>query len=221
MPAPPTASRGPVALRRARAALRRLRGRVLVHRRPLAVICAAGALLAGVEAASAPPEELVAVVVAAGDLDGGRRLGPDDLRTVSFRAATLPAGTLGSEAAAVGRVLAAPLRDGEPVTDVRLVAPGLLEGYPGLVAAPVRVADRGTVDLVRVGDPVDLLATDPERGDAALVVRGARVVAVPRSGPDRDGLTPGGLLVVAVTPAEAVVLAGVSASSVVSVVLTR
>jgi Flp pilus assembly protein CpaB len=173
-----------------------------------------------VEAASAPPEALVPVVVADRDLAGGRRLGPEDLTTVPFLAASLPKGTLGSEAAALGRVLAAPLRSGEPVTDVRLVAPGLLDGYPGLVAAPVRIADSGTVRLLRVGDRIDVVAADPERGGAAVVARAASVVAVPRTDRDHDGIGSGGLLVVAVTSADAVLLAELAVSSVLSVVLT-
>jgi len=159
-------------------------------------------------------------VVADEDLAGGRRLGPEDLTTVTFRAASLPTGTFGSETAALGRVLAAPLRSGEPLTDVRLVAPGLLDGYPGLVAAPVRIADSGTVGLVRVGDRIDVVAADPERGGAVVVARAARVVAVPRPSRDHDGIGSGGLLVVAVTPADALLLAELAVSSVLSVVLT-
>jgi hypothetical protein len=126
-------------------------------------------------------------------------------------------------------VLAAPVRRGEPVTDVRLVAPGLLDGYPGLVAAPVRVADAGAVGLLRVGDHVDLLAAGPEGGDADLLVSHAPVIALPDdastdaglSGGMSGGIGGGGLVVVAVTTWEARALAQGAVTSVLSVVLDR
>ena len=89
----------------------------------------------------------------------------------------------------MGRTLAAPLREGEPVTDVRVVAEGLLAGYPSLVAAPVRIADAGAVRLLRVGDRVDVVATDPANGRAEVADRGGpgawRCHAARRAG---DGL---------------------------------
>lgn len=192
----------------------------MARRRLLAALCAGGAVAAGLQAASAPPEPLTPVVVARADLPGGRSLRAVDLSTVPFRAGALPDGLLGSAEAAVGRVLAAPLRRGEPVTDVRLVGPGLLDGYPGLVAAPVRIADAGTVALVKVGDRVDLVAADPERGGAGVVARGVPVVALPRVSRERDGFTAGGLIVVAVSADDAVRLAELALTSVLSVVLT-
>ena len=48
-----------------------------------------------------------------------------------------------------GRVLAAPVRRGEPVTDVRVVGPGLWSQVPaGQVAAPVRLADLAVATLL-------------------------------------------------------------------------
>ena len=58
----------------------------------------------------------------------------------------MPAGALRDVTALLGRVLAAPVRRGEPITDVRLVGPSLLGATTaGLVAVPVRIADAGRV----------------------------------------------------------------------------
>ena len=91
------------------------------------------------------------------------RLDARDLATVGFAAGTAPEALADDP---VGRVLAAPLRAGEPVTDVRLVGPAD-RGPTRLVAVPVRLPDPGMVALLRVGDRIDLLATDPRGGGAA------------------------------------------------------
>ena len=49
---------------------------------------------------------------------------------------------------------------------MRLVGPALTAGYAGLVAVPVRLPDAGTVDLLEVGDRVDLVAADPQAAAA-------------------------------------------------------
>ena len=89
----------------------------------------------------------------------------------------------GSTDDAVGRTLAAPLRAGEPVTDVRLVGPALAAGAPGADALPVRLPDAGMVGAARAGDRIDLIATDPQGGRRSVVaadVTGARDPATAR-----------------------------------------
>ena len=121
-----------------------------------------------------------------------------------FSPAAVPAGAE-SRSGLLGRVLAAPVRAGEPITDVRVVGPGLVRGQgPGSVAAPVRIADAGAVALVRVGDRVDVLAPDPTgRLAPSAPVTAATVVAVPRPGASESGA----LVVLSVSPAEARALA--------------
>lgn len=155
---------------------RSLRRAVLRRRRLLAAALTAVAVAAGLHAVAAPPPARVPVLVAAHDLPAGVVLGAGDLRPASFAPDTVPAGLA---TGAVGRMLAAPLRRGEPVTDVRLVGPGLADGHPGLTALPVRLPDPG------VGDLIDLLATDPQGSGAEVVAVGARVLAVP--GPADEG----------------------------------
>lgn len=92
------------------------------------------------------------------------------------------------------------------------------------MAAPVRIADAGTVRLLRPGDRVDVIAVEDgadgaggERGAAGatdgaqVVARGARVARLPE---DVDDVAGGGALVVLAVPrATAARLVGASATA--------
>jgi hypothetical protein len=67
---------------------------------------------------------------------------------------------------------------------------------------------------------VDLIAAAPERGGATVVVADAPVLATPAVTGPAEGLTSGGLLVVAVSEGNAVALAEASVSAVLSVALS-
>ncbi len=178
---------------------------VLARRRPLAALLTAVAVLASLRTLSPAPEPTARVLVAAHDLASGAVLRAEDLTTAAYPVATVPDGLA---AEPVGRILAAPLRRGEPLTDVRLVGPSLVAGYDGRVAVPVRLPDAGTVALLTVGDHVDLVAADPGGGGARVVAASVPVLALPRSseGPASSGLT-GRLVVVGATPASATAIA--------------
>jgi pilus assembly protein CpaB len=181
------------------------------HRRLLAAGLAAAAVALGIHAATPSSEDGVEVLVAAQDLSGGITLTEDHLTTASYPPDVLPAGRLDADEAR-GRVLAGPARAGEPITDRRLIGPGLLEGWgDGLVAAPVWVADAGAIDLIRSGDHIDLLATALDGLESAhLVASGVPVLTVA----EHDGaLNDGALLVVGATPDQAAELAQASVSA--------
>jgi Flp pilus assembly protein CpaB len=163
------------------------------------------------------------VLTAAHDLGAGVVVEPDDLQRTPYRPGSVPAGTLRDPAAAVGRTTAGPVRAKEALTDTRLVTASLLDGYPGLVAVPVRIGDPGAVRLLRVGDRVDLLAADPQGGSSARVVGSdVPVLSIPRAVEDSPGLTNGGALVVVGVPDDSVgALAQAGVSSFLSVVLTH
>lgn len=198
---------------------RRTRRAVLVRRRLLAAVLAGTAVLVGLEAASPAPAATRTVLVAARDLPGGFVLGSADLTRVELPPVAVPRGAV-SAAEALGRTTAAPVRAGEPLTDVRLVSGDLLAGYPGRVAAPVRIADAGSVRLLRVGDRVDVLAADPRGGAGATVVADrAPVVALPRGG--GGTLASGGLVVLAVDDSTAADLAAAAVSRYLSLVITH
>jgi pilus assembly protein CpaB len=180
--------------------------------------------------ATAPPT--VPIAVAAADLPAGVVLSIEDLATVDLPAAAAPAGAAASAEELTGQVLAAPVRTGEPVTDVRVVGPGLWSQVPdGLVAAPVRLADLAVAGLLRAGDRVDVLAAAPP-GDpldgappsVTVVAQGALVLTVPTD-PDGSAAAGGGagdgLLVLAVPPETAQRLAAAGAASTLTVTLGR
>jgi Flp pilus assembly protein CpaB len=138
---------------------RRVRTMVGARRRLIAAALAALAVALLARGVRSERGGGVPVLAAARDLAGGVPLTTRDLRTLVLPSDAVPAGSLRPGAAVAGRVLAAPVRRGEPLTDVRLVGPGLLAGPDrGLVAAPVRIADPGAARLLRPGDRIDLLA---------------------------------------------------------------
>lgn len=200
---------------------RRLRRLLLVRRRLLAAVAAAVAVAAGLQASASPAPPTVRVLTAAHDIPGGSVISADDLARVAFRPESVPDGVLRDASAVVGRTTSGPLRAGEPVTDVRLVAPSLVAGYPGRVAAPVRIADAGAVRLLRIGDRVDVLAADPRgKRPTTRVAVDAPVVALPAGEEAHAGLVDGGLVVLAVTDETARDLAAAGVSAYLSIVLT-
>ena len=187
-------SSGPPTPARLADRFRPVRRAVLRRRRLIAALLTGVAVVAGVRAAAGPAPATVPVLVAARDLPAGAQIDAADLETVLFAPGSAPEAVADDP---VGQVLAAPLRSGEPVTDVRLVGPELTAGQPGLVAVPVRLPDPGMVALLDVGDRIDLLATDPQEGGASVVAADVPVLAIPAAD-DRTSASglPGRLVVV-------------------------
>ncbi len=199
---------------------KRLRRALLRRRRLLAALAGGTAVAAGLQANAGPPAPTSLVVAGGHDLPAGAVLDPADLAPVEFAPDSVPAGVLGSAAEAVGRTTATPVRSGEPITDVRLVAGSLLAGYPGMVAAPVRIGDPAAVSLLQIGDRVDVLAADPNSaGDASVVAEDAAVIALPRRTATGSSMVTGGLVVLAVTDATAVSLAEAGVSRFLSITI--
>ncbi len=169
--------------RRLGEAVRALRRAVLLRRRPLAALLVAVATLAALRSTSSPSPPTAALLTAAHDLPAGTVLTAVDLVSLEVPPGGVPDGST-TAAEATGRTLAAPLRRGEPVTDVRLVGAGLLRGYDSLVAVPVRIPDAAAVALLRTGDVIDLLATDPRGGGTDLVATDVPILALPALDPD-------------------------------------
>jgi Flp pilus assembly protein CpaB len=124
---------------------------------------AAGGLvvLAAVTAVrSNPDDDRTEVVVATRDLTPGAALTPDDVRLEKRSTTMLPDGTQADLAAVIGSTLAGPTRRGEVLTDVRLLGTRLAESTagPGARIVPLHLADGALIDLVRIGDVVDVLA---------------------------------------------------------------
>lgn len=198
------------------AALRDLRRAVARHRVLLSAGLAAGSVATAVTALSPAAAPATTVVVAAHDLVAGVPLAGSDLRTVDLPSAGAPSGVLADPAAAVGRLVAGPVRAGEPLTDVRLLGAALLPPGPE-VAVPVRVAERATAALVRAGDVVDVLSAAPDGArTATTVVTAVRVLSVPLA---EDDPGEGALLVLAATRPAAARLAAAAVTGRLSVVV--
>jgi Flp pilus assembly protein CpaB len=217
--AAPTDSTSPAPGDRRARLRRRVRRTLLTRRRPLAALCVGLAVVAGIEAARPPAPATVPVAVAAHDLSSGTVLSSHDLVVRRVPASLSP---VGSAPRAVGRTLAAPVRAGEPVTDVRLVGPSVVAGYPGRVALPVRIADAEAVALLRPGDHVTLVAADPRRGTASSVAVDVPVLSIPEPGEGGSGSAtlPGRLVVVAALPSDVDRIVGATATDLLSVVIT-
>jgi Flp pilus assembly protein CpaB len=206
--------------------LREVTRAVSWHRRLLSAGLLAGAVALGISAVSPPPPTTVGVLTVARDLAGGAVIRAADVRVARFHPDTVPAGALGPAASPVGRVLAAPVRRGEPLTDVRLVGRPLLRALgPGLVATPVRLADGQAAALLQPGDVVDVLAAGPAlpgrdvAPQGRLVASAVRVLTVPRTEAPFGGGGEGGLVVLATRDDTASRLASAAASERLSVTI--
>lgn len=201
--------------------LRRIRRAVLARRRPLAAVAAGLAVAAALQANAAPPSPRVVVAVAGHDLPAAVRIEAGDLATRAFAPGSVPAGVV-TAAQAVGRTTVGPVRSGEPLTDARLLGRSLLDGYPGAVAAPVRIGDPAAVALLRVGDRINLLAADPQgRDEARVLAYDAPVIVLPRRSSTGTDLVSGALVVVAVPPQTALALASAGVTSFLSLTISR
>lgn len=174
--------------------LTEVRRRVLRRRRLIAVLLVAVAVAASLRTLAPPPPATTPLLVAARDLPAGRVLRAEDLVERRVAPGVVPEGVVGEP---TGRMLAAPLRGGEAVTDVRLVGAGLAGAQPaGATVVPIRLADAGQAALLTVGDRIDLLATDPQAGTTVEVALDVGVVALPDPESSGDGALPGRLVVV-------------------------
>ncbi|GLW12031.1 hypothetical protein Misp01_71590 [Microtetraspora sp. NBRC 13810] len=152
--------------------------RALTRRRRL-VAAALTALAAGcaLTALAPGPGPTVTVLTAARDLTAGV-LRADDVRPVALPESAVPDGALRPGDRVAGRMLATPVRRGEPLTDLRLLGPALLASHPrGTVATPIRIADAEAARLLSAGDVVDVLAAPTGWEDAGVAAVPAQTVA--------------------------------------------
>jgi len=110
--------------------------------------------------------ELVNVVVAVTDLNGGTIIKPEMVKTVSFLKGSLVSGTFRDTATIVGRVVITPIKADEPIFDSRLAPMDITKGGVAAVISPNKRAMAVKVDRVKgvsgfihPGNRVDLVAT--------------------------------------------------------------
>lgn len=188
-------------------------GRTLLLRR------AAAALLVGfaVVLALAPGRGESAggsVVVAGRDLSPGTVLEASEVTLRELPAELTPDGAARAPDAVLGRTLAAPVRRGEPLTDVRLTGSELARAAtanPDAVSVPLRLADPGVAALLHVGAVVDVVTAGERQHEPVVLARGARVLAVLEAD-NRTEARDGRLVLVALDPGAATRVAAASIS---------
>jgi Flp pilus assembly protein CpaB len=190
------------------------------HRRSAAAALAAIAVILGVTAMRPEPVTTTRVWVAAQDLSGGAALTAADVRAEQLPRADVPDDALPGDRSPVGLVLGAPVRRGEPLTDLRILTINLVAatGEADDLAVSVRVTDGpAALALVKPGERISVIAAiDSDlgiAGKARTVVQDVRVLAVPTQLTDEDG----GLIIVAATSKEARSLAEIASGDRVSV----
>lgn len=165
----------------------------------------------------APPAQTV--LVADRDLAAGTELTAGDLTEAELPEAPADAPNRDD---LLGRRLAVGVPTGLPLVETLLVGPGVASGAPpGTVVTPVRLADPALVQLLQVGDRLDLYLAPATSdlggtGGAELVSSGALVLSIL----DGDGATGGlldtgagqepGVIIVSVDGEDATLLTGAS-----------
>lgn len=195
------------------------RRRILRHRRGLAALALGAAVLFALRAVAPSPPATIPVWTASRDLSSGTVLAGADLAQRHLDPAAVPADHVTEPEQVLGRTLAAPVSRGEVLTTSRAMTAGLLRGYPGRDAVPVRITDADVVGLLRVGDRIDLVTADPDgRRAPSVLAEDVPVVAVPRSHAGAfDSGAPGRLVVVAVPSGLATEVSAAAVSDYVSV----
>jgi Flp pilus assembly protein CpaB len=185
-------------------------GRTLLLRR------VAAAVLVGLAAvlALAPGSAGVAVVVATRDLAPGTVLEATEVTLRELPPQVVPDGAAHTPGAVLGRTLAAPVRRGEPLTDVRLAGSELAQTVstdPDAVSVPLRLADPDVATLLHPGAAVDVVTVGERQDEPVVLAHGARVLAVLDTG-TRTGARDGRLVLVALAAAAATGAAAASIS---------
>lgn len=190
------------------------------HRRTVAAVLAAGAVLLFAAALRAP-EPGRPVVVLAADLPAGHTLTHADITVVELPPVSVPVDPLTAPLEVVGRSVAIALSAGT------VLQPGMLSGdltaADGRAIVPISVADDSLRTLLRAGDVVSLVAPGPE--GLEVLSTGARIVATPVQGEGAGSRItlasgrPSEILLVDVPTAEAGIVASLGQAGEISIVL--
>lgn len=147
-------------------------------------------------ATAVPPG--VDVVVAAGDIQVGAKIGDKDVKLVKYPAGDLPANYFHEKSQVIGRGVVLPIPRGDVLLPVKLAAENAGSGLPGLIppgmrAVSVRVNEViGVAGFVQPGTRVDVLLTgNPGGGGDQVTTTVLENVAVIASGQRLERSTAG------------------------------
>lgn len=200
------------------------------NRRPIAASLAAASVFLTAQAFRPPAPATTPVLVARHDLPAGSRLSAADLQVVGVAADLVPAGTPGSASELVGAVTAVAVAAREPLSTSRLLGRDLAADprAPDNRPMPIRIADPDAAALLHPGNRIDLIAASGGGADAALAAANARLVApdvlvlsqvAPPDGAESS--VTGSLVLVSVTPEQAIELAAAQAAGRITFTVSR
>ena len=194
---------------RASTIIQTVRRAIRRHRRLLAALAAAIAVYAGLVSVRGDGEG-VPVLTAVRAIPAGTALAASDVAIARWPPNIVPEGTLVDPADAVGRTTVATLPAGDIVARSDLLGGGPLVD-DGFVALPVRFGSGAPLDLLHVGDRIDLIGMGRDGQTATVLVSQARVVALPED--DGSLLSgSGGVVLVEVTPSQAATVASAASA---------
>ncbi|WP_280270621.1 SAF domain-containing protein [Nocardia wallacei] len=191
------------------------------------VLAAALVVLAGALYLRGDPDtHPVDIVVAARDLSPGHVLETADLHRVPRPAGMLPEGALRDVAPVLGATVTGPVRAGEILTDLRVLGPRLATAATGAREArivPIRLADNAVADILRTGDRVDVIAgaehaAEGAHGPAPPHTLATDAVVVLIAGAAKARGSDERVVLVALDPAPATIVAAASLTSALTVV---
>ncbi len=148
-----------------------------------------------------PADSTAAIaLVAVRPISGGQVIGEADLERARLPASALPEGALTDPATAIGRTAVASIPRHGVLTNADLLTGGSLVG-PGRVALPVTLGGGAALDLLRVGDRIDIIGATADGASVGVIASGVRVVAIPApEGGMLAGSGSGRVVLIEVTP---------------------
>lgn len=187
--------------------LKTLRRAARWHRRAIAALLVAIAVLAGLNTLSSRTGSDTRVVVAQRTIPAGTAVAASDLHLVAMPSALVAEGALTELEQAVGRIAVVEVPARQVVTGSLLL--GETGGIgPGMVGLPVSFGTSGAVSLLQVGSRIDILGPDSAGSGYGVVAADVRVAAIPSV--DDPGVLANGnsrLVVLEVSSAQAAAIA--------------
>ncbi|WP_276697101.1 SAF domain-containing protein [Propionibacterium acidifaciens] len=191
------------------------------HRRGLAVVAAACALVLALAALSPGSGPTRTVVVSARDLAAGVVVDADDVTTAELPVGAVPASALTDPAQIVGQLLAAPRPGGATLLNEDVVSSSLVSASDGLSLVPFRITDAAIASILEVGDLISVVTLGPD-GQSVPVVDRVRIAALPapaEAGAIGGSGSSGALVVVTADADQAALLAAASSSYEMGIIL--
>jgi len=203
----------PTGAERFRAALRPGWARTLTARRAAAAALAVLALVVALTSRPSGPQ--AQVLVAARELGPGGKLTAEDVAVRTVPAELAPQDALAKADEAVGRSVTGPVGAGEILTGRRVLTDRTAgQIRPGARLVPVSLQDSATMDLLRPGDVVDVVAQRKDDSPAVLARSATVAVAPAAQAPRQQART----AMLAMSESEAHAVAAAALSSPLSVV---